>query len=195
MSRRILDVTLDVLPRLPSEVLESCFWELADDVEGADARFQKEEWFSTTLLEWGPCGKLVVDGEDSEGFAQYGPAPLFPRLQHFRAGKVCMAVYLANCFVVRKRRNRGHGTSLIRAVARDLVDRGYEALEALGEREWAGGWILPVEFLAANGFTVVREDPRFPLMRLDLRATVTPEPAMARASVSVPAAVPEPGLA
>ncbi len=195
MSRRILDVTLDVLPRLPSEVLESCFWELAEDLEGADARFQKEEWFSTTLLEWGPCGKLVVDGEHSEGFAQYGPAPLFPRLQQFRAGKVCMAVYLANCFVVRKRRKRGLGTSLIRAVARDLVDRGYEAVEALGERDWAGGWILPVEFLAANGFTVVREDPRFPLMRLDLRAAVTPEPAMARASVSLPAAAPEPGLA
>ena len=195
MSRKIVDISLDLVPSLPPEALESCYWELTEDVEGADARFQKEEWFSTTLLEWGPCGKLAMDGDTAEGFAQYGPAPLFPRLQQFRAGKVCMAVYLANCYVTRKGRGRGLGTTLVRAVARDLVDRGYEAIEALGDREWAGGWILPAEFLGANGFAVVRDDPRFPLMRLELRTAVEPETAKARASVSMPAGAPAPGLA
>lgn len=196
MGRKIVDVTLDTLPGLPPEVLESCYWEIAEDLEGDAARFQKEEWFSTTLLEWGPCGKAVVDGDRTEAFAQYGPAPLFPRIQQFRAGRVCMAVYLANCYVIRRVRGQGVGTSLVRAVARDLVDRGYTALEALGDRDWAGGWILPVEFLSANGFAVVREDPRFPLMRLDLHAAITPErEAAAAAAVPLTGPVAAPGTA
>jgi hypothetical protein len=68
-------------------------------------------------------------------------------------------------------------------------------VEALGDRDWAGGWILPVSFLGANGFSVVREDPRFPLMRLDLRARVEPEERVARAAVPIPAAAPAAGLA
>jgi GNAT superfamily N-acetyltransferase len=107
---------------------------------------------------------------------------------------VCLAVYLANCYVSRKARGSGLGTALVRAVARDLVDRGYDAIEALGDREWAGGWILPVPFLIANGFTVVRDDPRFPMLRLDLRTTVEPEREAARAAVSLPRAM-EPGIA
>jgi GNAT superfamily N-acetyltransferase len=196
VSRRTLDVTLDELPRLPGECLESCFWELAEDVEGEDARFQKEEWFSTTLLEWGPCGKLTVDGEKAQGFAQFGPASLFPRLEQFRAGRISPdAIYLANCYVVRRARGRGIGTHLVRTVARDLVDRGYFAVEAIGDREWAGGWVLPMTFLGANGFAVVRDDPRFPLMRLDVRTAVEPERETVRAAVSLPSAAPAPGLA
>ncbi len=196
MGRRILDVTLDVLPRAPAECLESCFWELAEDLEGDDARFQKEEWFSTTLLEWGSCGKLALDGDDGDGFAQYGPPSLFPRLAQFRAGRVSAdAVYLANCYVSPSQRGGGLGTNLVRAVARDLVDRGYEAVESLAERDWAGGWILPVDFLVANGFSVLREDPRFPLMRLDLRTAIEPERAQARAAVPLPSPAAVPGVA
>ncbi|MCA1726437.1 MAG: GNAT family N-acetyltransferase, partial [Actinobacteria bacterium] len=149
------------------------------------------------LLEWGPCGKAAMNGDRAEGFVQYGPAPLFPRLQQFRTGKVCMAVYLANCYVVRRARGAGVGTSLVRAAARDLVDRGYTAIEALGDRDWAGGWILPVEFLVANGFSVVRDDPRFPLLRLDLRTAVEPERARAEAQAAVPLTAPAaaPGVA
>jgi hypothetical protein len=60
---------------------------------------------------------------------------------------------------------------MIREVARDAVDRGYRALEAIGDREWAGDWVLPVPFLAANGFTVLRDHARHPLVRLDLHET------------------------
>ena len=106
------------------------------------------------------------------------------------------AIYLANCYVIRQAPGAGASAPhLVRAVARDLVDRGYFAVEALGDREWAGGWILPVTFLGANGFAVVRDDPRFPLMRLELRTAVEPERETARASVSLPSAAPAPGLA
>jgi len=43
-------------------------------------------------------------------------------------------------------------------------------VEAIGDRRSDGKeWVLPVTFLAANGFRVVRDDERHPLLRLDLR--------------------------
>ncbi|HYU58218.1 MAG TPA: GNAT family N-acetyltransferase [Actinomycetota bacterium] len=196
MGRRILDVTLDDVVRIPPDCLQSCYWELAQDVDGPDARFHKEEWFSMTLLEWGRCGKLAVDGDRSEGFAQYAPPSLFPRLGSFPSAVVSPdAVYLSYCYVIAERRREGLGTHLVQAVARDLVDRRYRALEALGDRDWVGGFILPAPFLGANGFGVVRDDPRFPLMRLDLRATLDPRRERAAAAIPLAAPAPAPGLA
>lgn len=185
MATRIVDVDLEHFHLIPKECASSVYWELREADPDVDARFHKEEWFSSTLLEWGCCGKLLVEDEDAVGFAQYAPATLFPRLREFRAGSVSPdAGYLAFCYVVEGRRGHGHGTELVRAVARDLVDRGYNAVEALGDREWDGRWVLPVTFLASNGFGVVRDDPRFPLLRLELRDAA--EPIAATESASLP---------
>lgn len=164
------DVTLENLGDAPREVRRSVYWELENDA-AVDPEFQKEEWFSSTLLEWGPCGKLVEDDLGAYiGFAQYAPPSLFPRVATFAAGQVSPdAVYLAYCYVVPGHRGSALGSQLVRAVARDLVDRGYRALEALGANDWSGGWVLPAPFLARNRFHVVRDDPLVPLWRLDLR--------------------------
>lgn len=178
MRRRIIDVTLENLHLAPPEALNAVYWELREDAR-VDPRFQKEEWFSQTLLEWGACGALLDDGEDTIGFAQYAPGSLFPRLEGFRCGRVSTdAVYLAYCYVVADGRGRGVGSDLLRFVARSLVDRGYRALESLGDHDWDGGWVLPAPFLASNRFTVLREDRRFPLMRRDLTAVPGPERAV-----------------
>jgi GNAT superfamily N-acetyltransferase len=175
MSQRVVDVTLENLFTAPPEVLDAVFWELDID-SPVEPRFEKEEWFSSTLLEWGPCGKLVVEEGLSLGFAQYAPATLFPRIGSFAAGAVSAdAAYLSYCYVVAPRRGEGLGTYLARVVARELADRGYRAVEALGDHRWDGSWVLPAPFLAAAGFHVLRDDPRYPLMRLDLRAAVDPE--------------------
>ena len=168
MRPRILDVDLDNLLLTPKECMTSVFWELDED-DDLDPFFQKEEWFSSTLLEWGRCGKLMVEEETALAFAQYAPATLFPRLRRFRTGRVSPdAAYLSYCFVVEGRRGRRLGAELVRAVARDVVERGYLALEAIGDRAWEGGWVLPFEFLHRVGFRVLQDDARFPLLRLDL---------------------------
>ncbi len=78
-----------------------------------------------------------------------------------------------------RRRSRGLGSELIREVARDLVDRGYRAVESVGDRRWGGDtWVLPVAFLAGNGFRVMHDDARYPLLRLDLHEV--PERRMAQ---------------
>lgn len=118
---RAVDLTLENLAELPDEVLASVFWEMDQDEPPVDARFQKEEWFSSTLLEWGPCGKLLVD-RGTAGFAQFAPPTLFPRLGRFRCGDVSPdAIYLSYCYLVPGRRGKGGGTELVRAVARDLL--------------------------------------------------------------------------
>jgi GNAT superfamily N-acetyltransferase len=186
-----VDVTLDNLGLAPSVCLEAVFWELPDGPAPApeDARFHKEEWFSSTLLEWGNCGKLSIEEGATDAFAQYAPGPYFPRLADYRCGKVSDdAVYLSYCFVVENRRGAGLGTGLLRTVAREVVDRGYRAVEAIGDRDWKEGWVLPAPFLASNGFRVVLEDPRFPLMRLELRAVVGVSSARAASAIPLPEA-------
>lgn len=192
MRRRLVDVTLDNLRKAPPEVLGVVYWELDLDDPPVEPEFQKEEWFSAVLLEWGSCGKLAMEEDQSVAFAEYGPPSFFPRLSRFRCGTVSAdAVYMSYCYVVSRRRGFGVGTEMVRAVGRDVVDRGFRAVESIGDREWSEGWVLPAPFLAANGFAVVRDDSRYPLMRLDLRKALEPQEAVESAAVPLPA----PGLA
>jgi GNAT superfamily N-acetyltransferase len=189
VGRQVVDVTLENLRKAPPEVLAALYWEMDSEDDPADPAFEKEEWFSEVLLEWGSCGKMAVEEDrGGVGFAEYAPATFFPRLGRFRCGEVSSdAVYLSYCYVVPGHRGFGLGTNLVRAVARDLVDRGVRAVEAIGDREWVDGWVLPAPFLAANGFHVLREDPRYPLMRLDLRVAVQPREVVEAAAVPLPA--------
>ena len=189
MSPRVSDVSLESFHRIPVECQTALYWEFLADADAEDARFQKEEWFSSTLLEWGTCGKLIVEDDEVLGFAQYAPATLFARLTEFPTGEVSDdAVYLGYCYLDANARGRGLGRRLIGAVARDIVERGNRALEAIGDREWDGGWILPAQFLGASGFAVLKDDPRYPLLRLDTREEHAPLEAMERAEVEVPVA-------
>lgn len=186
MARRLVDVGLENLSSAPLEVLECVFWE-TDQGVAPDPRFLKEEWFSSTLLEWGPCGKILLDDDEVVAFAQFAPPSLFPRVAGFRAGRVSPdAVYLAYCYVTEAHRGRGVGSEMVRAVARDLVERGFRAVESLGESEWEGGWILPEAFLGSNRFVVVRADPRVPLMRLELFGVTAPAESEAAAALPLP---------
>jgi GNAT superfamily N-acetyltransferase len=193
VSRRLVDVTLENLRQAPPEILASVYWELEVDDPPVEPQFEKEEWFSDVLLEWGACAKMMVEEElGAVAFAQYAPASFFPRLGRFRSGRVSGdAVYLSYCYVVDRRRGFGLGTHLIRAVGRDLLDRGVRAIEAIGDRAWTSGCVLPAPFLGAAGFHVVRDDPRFPLMRLDLRTAIDPEETAEAVAMPLPA----PGVA
>ncbi|HEX2025076.1 MAG TPA: GNAT family N-acetyltransferase [Actinomycetota bacterium] len=189
MARRLVDVTLENLRQAPPETLRTVYWELDVDEPAVEPEFEKEEWFSGVLLEWGSCGKLALEDDlGAVAFAQFAPPRFFPRLGRFRAGRVSSdAVYLSYCYVVDRRRGFGVGTQLVRTIARDLVERGILAVEAIGDRAWTEGWVLPAPFLGAAGFEVLREDPRFPLMRLDLRTAILPEEAAEAAAAPLPA--------
>jgi GNAT superfamily N-acetyltransferase len=185
VSIRVLDVGLDNLHQCPKPCLGSVFWEMHDPDAEMDPGFHKEEWFSSTLLEWGRCGKLLLVDEEAAGFAQYGPPTLFAGLGKFPWARVSGdALFLAYCFVDERYRGRGLGRELVRAVARDAVESGYRALETVGDRSWDGGWVHPEGFLRSCRFSVLHEHPRYPVLRLDTRAA-EPVPA-ASAAVAAP---------
>ena len=55
-----------------------------------------------------------------------------------------------------------------------MLKRGFRAVEAFGDSRWDGpGCVWPTDFLRAVGFGVVREHPRNPRLRLDLRSAIT----------------------
>ena len=68
MPRRVVSITLDNLDDLPKRCRRCVFWELdpmghARAQEVGDPALEKEAWISSTLLDWGSCGKIVyVDG-------------------------------------------------------------------------------------------------------------------------------------
>src|SRR6202158_1139145 len=91
--RRVVSVTLDNLADLPHRCRRCVFWELdpvshARAQEVGDPALEKEAWISSTLLEWGSCGKIVyVDGARA-GYVLYAPPMYVPRSVAFPTSPV-----------------------------------------------------------------------------------------------------------
>ena len=93
MTRRLVSVTLDNLDDLPKRCRRCVFWELdpvsyARAEEVGDPALEKEAWISSTLLEWGSCGKIAyVDGAPA-GYVLYAPPMYVPRSLAFPTSPV-----------------------------------------------------------------------------------------------------------
>ncbi len=180
MSRRLASVTLDNLDDLPRRCRRCVFWELdpvagARAAETADTEFEKEAWVSATLLEWGSCGKLVyVDGVPA-GFVLFAPPAYVPRAVAFPTSPVSAdAVLLMTGHVLPEFAGMGLGRMLVQGVAKDLVRRGVKAIEAFGDRQWeTTACVVPADYLLSVGFKTVRDHPRFPRLRLELKQAVS----------------------
>jgi N-acetylglutamate synthase-like GNAT family acetyltransferase len=83
---------------------------------------------------------------------------------------------LACIHILNEARQHGMGSLLLRAALRDLVHRGERAVEAFACTSRTGMHeqpVMGVEFLLRNGFNLVRPDPTYPLLRLELKSLVT----------------------
>lgn len=181
MSPRLVSLTLDTLEDLPDPCRECVFWELepreAADPCAADPALEKEAWVSQTLLEWGGCGKLVYVDEVPAGYVIYAPPGSLPRAGSFPTAPASPdAALLANAHVVPGYAGRGLGRMLVQAAAHDLARRGVRALEAFGYTRRSapvgpvGQCVAPADLFLAVGFKTVRPHPRYPRLRLELRA-------------------------
>lgn len=195
MSRRLVNLTLDTLEDIPRPCRNCVYWEL-DPVSAqracasGDPGLEKEAWVSQTLLEWGSCGKLVyVDGMPA-GFAMYAPPMYAPRSMAFPTSPVSPdAALLMIAHVVRPFAGGGLGRMLIQGVARDLTKRGVKAIESFGDAKVgeddprlgdpesglgaSGRCLAPADFFLSVGFKTVRQHPKYPRMRLDLRTALS----------------------
>jgi GNAT superfamily N-acetyltransferase len=178
--RRIASLALDNLNDLPAACRRCVFWEL-DPVAGGraeaagDTAFEKEAWLSSTLLQWGSCGKLIyIDGVPA-GFSIYAPPAYIPRSTAFPTSPVgADAVLLTALYVVPELRGGGLGRVLLQNTAKDLIRRNVRAIEAFGSTSGrCGVCVQPAAQLRAMGFKTVRSHPRWPRLRLDFKTTVT----------------------
>ncbi|GGZ10522.1 GNAT family N-acetyltransferase [Streptomyces olivaceoviridis] len=180
MGRRLVPLTLDNLQDLPHRCRSCVFWEL-DPVSGeaavtaGRAALEKESWISAVLLDWGSCGRVVYVDDVPAGFVLYAPPAYVPRSTAFPTSPVSPdAVQLMTGFVMPGYQGQGLGRVLVQTVAKDLLRRGFRAIEAFGDSRWKEpACLLPAEHLLAVGFKTVRQHPTHPRLRLELRSTLS----------------------
>jgi GNAT superfamily N-acetyltransferase len=180
VSRRLVNITLDNVEDLPVRCRRCVFWEL-DPVnmqraeDAGDPELEKEAWVSSTLLEWGSCGKLVyVDGV-AAGFVMYAPPLYVPRSVAFPTSPVSAdAALMMTAHILPEFQGGGLGRMLVQGVAKDLTRRGVRAIEAFGDLKWEKpGCMLPAEYMLAVGFKTVRPHHRYPRLRLELKSAIS----------------------
>lgn len=169
----------DALDELPPRCRACVFWELgerppdADVATGAsgatDARVRKQAWVTGQALETGPPGVVARRGRQTVGYALFGPVRAFAP----RRGPVPTpsddALLLAAAWVDPDARAGGVGRGLVQASLREALRLDLRAVEAFGDRR-AREWdcALPATWLLHEGFEVVTEHPRYPLLRIDV---------------------------
>ncbi|MFI0738037.1 GNAT family N-acetyltransferase [Streptomyces sp. NPDC021100] len=180
MGRRLVPLTLDNLPDLPKRCRACVFWEL-DPVSGEAAlragrsELEKEAWISAVLLEWGSCGRVVYVDDEPAGFVLYAPPAYVPRATAFPTSPVAAdAVQLMTAWLAPKFQGQGLGRVMVQTVAKDVLRRGFKAIEAFGDARWKEpACVLPADHLLAVGFKTVRHHPRYPRLRLELRSALS----------------------
>ncbi|POM26259.1 hypothetical protein BTM25_06530 [Actinomadura rubteroloni] len=180
MSRRLVNITLDNLDDLPHRCRRCVFWELdavAHDraVTSGGAALEKEAWVSSTLLEWGSCGKLLYVDDVPAGFVLFAPPLYVPRSVAFPTSPVSAdAVLLMTAHILPEYTGGGLGRMLVQGVAKDLTRRGVKAIEAFGDLKGAdGGCMVAADYLLSVGFKTVRPHHRFPRLRLELKSALS----------------------
>ncbi|MEU9333074.1 GNAT family N-acetyltransferase [Streptomyces sp. NPDC048290] len=180
MGRRLVPLTLDNLQDLPRRCRSCVFWEL-DPVSGeaavkdGTAAMEKESWISAVLLDWGSCGRVVYVDDTPVGFVLYAPPAYVPRSAAFPTSPVSSdAVQLMTAFIMPGYQGQGLGRVMVQTVAKDLLRRGFRAIEAFGDTRWREpACVLPADHLLAVGFKTVRPHPTSPRLRLELRTTLS----------------------
>lgn len=165
----------DLLDDLPPRCRSCVFWELGserpgegseDEVRAAQDRVRKQGWVTAHTLESGPPGVQLRNGDQRIGYALFSTT-LPPRAAGIPPTSDD-ALVLATAWIDSDLRGRGHGRLLVQAALREALRQDLRAVEAYGDRR-AREWdcVVPVAWLLHEGFEVVAEHPRYPLLRID----------------------------
>ncbi len=175
----MVPLTLDNLQDLPRRCRSCVFWEL-DPVSGEAAvkagtpELEKEGWISAVLLDWGSCGRVVYVDEVPVGFVLYAPPAYVPRAASFPTSRCPRTRPADHAWIMPGYQGQGLGRVMVQTVAKDLLRRGFKAIEAFGDAHWERpACLLPADHLLAVGFKTVRPHPAHPRLRLELRTTLS----------------------
>jgi len=165
------------LHALPEPCSRCTFWEasLADLATSSDghAGRTKQGWAEAVTRRWGYCGVVAYNDNQLIGHLTLAPAMLVPRLGAFATTPVSAdAAVLMSVSVAEEHRGHGVGRHLVQSAAALVARRDIRALEAVGTYHDGASCMLPVGWLEAVGFAVVRPHPVTPRLRMDLQTTL-----------------------
>jgi ribosomal protein S18 acetylase RimI-like enzyme len=177
MARRFRSLTAERVDELPRVCGQCALWELGAEEPACGSSHDRDtliEWIRTVRSEWGDCGRMVYDGGEMLGFVKYAPPRYFPQVAFMPSGPPDDDSVLIACLHVEEEaRHAGLGKALLQAALRDLAMRGEKVVEAYAAADPVDRARVPlmsVEFLLRQGFIVARPHPRYPRMRLELKA-------------------------
>lgn len=170
---------LNDAPEWPSHPF-SCkyciYWEFPEECtdptneKKEDMLKKKLEWLESVNKKFGNCGKIVYANERSVGYAQYAPPEFFPGLADYESGPPSNEAVLISCLFIPEKEFRrvGLGSRLLQSIIDDLRERKIKTVETFARKNKPDNSSGPVEFYLKNGFRIYKDDPEFPLMRMDL---------------------------
>lgn len=120
-------------------------------------------------------GYLLYEDGAPAGWCQAGPRDRLEKLVAQYRLTPDRAAWAITCFrIAPGRRRRGLATRLLEGVLADLPARGARRVEAFPKRgaglDEGDLWTGPEALFLAAGFRVVGEDPRFPVLALEISA-------------------------
>ncbi|HLM21140.1 MAG TPA: GNAT family N-acetyltransferase [Propionibacteriaceae bacterium] len=186
-SRRLRPMTAADLPSLPPSCARCTFWEaslndLAAPADHVDRQVMKAEWAEIVTRHWGYCGVMAFVDDEPIGHLTLAPAMYVPRLGAFATTPVGPdAAVVMSAHVAAELRGKGIGKQLVQSAAGLVARRDIRALEAVGTHHDGPSCMLPIGWLEAVGFQVVRPHPITPRLRMDLQNAVRWRPGLGAA--------------
>jgi ribosomal protein S18 acetylase RimI-like enzyme len=176
--RNILNISLSELNNIPHPCKSCEYWEVSaapiknNQQEGVS--FYKEEWYSSYLLSWGSCGKIMKRDGNAVGYAQFGLPAFFKGLTLYRNSKHLdsSALFISCLYIVDEYRGLGLGKELLRSVISEVSKKRIWSIETIARRDSSENPSGPLEFYLANGFYIKKDDFEYPIVRLETRSVL-----------------------
>jgi GNAT superfamily N-acetyltransferase len=192
VNRTLVPLSMSSLSHLPEQCRACVSWEVpaaaAVHIDGDQAAFEKEVWFSGVMLTWGSAGQIVMVDDQPAGFALYAPPTAVPGALGFPSGPVSPdAVLLTTARILPEFQAQGLARYLMNGVVSALTRRGVRAVELFGREDDAEPsgpgvdellgqqvpeCLLPANFARAVGFVDVQPHHRYPRLRFELASGI-----------------------
>jgi GNAT superfamily N-acetyltransferase len=180
MTRRALPLTGEEVENLPAACRRCRYWELGvrpelragDGTRSSgvvrDAEADKRAWVRSQVDAGTPPGRVLRMDGNTVAYALFGPAESFARRGTTRPPPSPDALLLATLWVAPNHRGFGLGRLMVQEALKEALRIERPALEVYGDRRWAERVChLPATWLLREGFTVMAEHPRTPLLRIE----------------------------
>ena len=122
--------------------------------------------------------KAAFAGKSCVGIILAGNYYLFPRLRSFNVFPPDFeSIFLGCIYVIPEYKGMKVGGRLLIEVEKELIKEKVKSIESIGKRlddnmdeeEYENSPLIPFKFLIKNGFHLKKNDPLYPLLRLDLK--------------------------